>query len=183
MTIIFANHLDEDCKAVSALWRDWTDYKLIEILPTTKDADYIVDKAIENEEDTLILIGHGSIYGLFHPDFRGEYLIHENNVNLIKAKRVYCCWCYASTFCQNQHLKSFSTSMYISNVNEAYNNSMYGYTQEQINALTARFTDDMRYLITNNVPMDEWQMYIGARMDVEDAVDTFNRQGVQYLTD
>ena len=183
MTIIFANHLDEDCKTITTLWRDWTNYKLIEILPTTKDADYIVDKAIENEEDTLILIGHGTTHGLLHPDFRGEYLVHDENVNLIKAKRVFCSWCYASTFCERNKLKSFSTSMFISNVGEACDNCIYGYTQEQINAVGARFDSDMSYLIQNNVPMNEWQMFIGARMDVDDAVDTFNRQGVFYLND
>lgn len=184
MTIIFSNHGDEDCRTITNLWRDWTDYKLIEIRPKDELWELRVTNALIEEEDTLILIGHGTSYGLLHPDFNsGEYLIHEENVNLIRAKRVYCAWCYASAFCRNNHLNCFATDMFISNIEEAYDNSIYGYTQEQINAVGARFESDMSYLIQNNIPMNEWQMFIGARMDVENAVDTFNRQGVQYLTD
>lgn len=184
MTIIFSNHGDEDCRTITNLWRDWTDYKLIEIRPKDELWELRVTNALIEEEDTLILIGHGTSYGLLHPDFNsGEYLIHEENINLIKAKRVYCAWCYASTFCRNHHLNAFATSMFISNVHEANGEGIRNYTQDQINEVGARFEADMSYLIRNNIPMNEWQMFIGARMDVENAVDTFNRQGVQYLTD
>lgn len=185
MTIIFANHGDADCRALTELWRTWDfPFKLVEIRKKDEYADLRVTNALINEDDTLILIGHGTTHGLLHPDFNsGEYLIHEENVNLIHAKRVYCSWCYASTFCQNHHLKSFATSMFISNVNEAADNCIYGYTQEQIDANSRRFEADMSYLILNNIPMDQWTMFIGARMDVENAIDTFNRQGIMLITE
>lgn len=184
MTIIFSNHMDEDCRAITNLWRDWTDYKLIEIRPKDELWELRIVNALIEEEDTLILIGHGTSHGLLHPNFNnGEYLIHEENINLIKARRVYCSWCYASTFCQNHHLNAFATSMFISNVDEAIDEGIENYTQDQINEVSTRFEADMSYLIRNNVPMNEWQMFIGARMDVDNAIDTFNRQGVLYLND
>jgi cobalamin biosynthesis Co2+ chelatase CbiK len=180
MTIIFSNHLDEDSRTITSLWRNFKDYKLIEILPDTKDADYIVDKAIEQEDDTLILIGHGTTHGLLHPNFRGEYLIHEYNVNLIHAKRVICMWCYASTFCENNHLHCFASSMFISNVQEAYDNCIYDVNQEQINSYGRLFYAQLADLIENDVPMQDWVMRLGCLMDIENPVDIFNRQGLWY---
>lgn len=182
MTIIFSNHLDPDSDAIRTLWAEWNfPFKLIEIRPKDELWELRVTNALIEEDDCLILIGHGTTYGLLHPDFNsGEYIIHEENVNLIHAKRVYCCWCYASTFCQNHHLNAFATSMFISNVQEAYDNCIYGYTQEQIDANSKRFEADMSYLILNNIPMDQWTTFIGARTDIENPIDVFNRQGLWY---
>lgn len=180
MTIIFANHLDDDCSTIASLWQNFTDYRLIEILPDTRDADYLVDKAIEQEDDTLILIGHGTTHGLLHPNFRGEYLIHENNVNLIHANRVICMWCHASTFCDNNGLHCFASSMFISNIQEAYDNCIYESSQEEINSCGRFFYAQLADLIADRIPMQDWIMRLGCAMDTENPVDVFNRQGLWY---
>lgn len=180
MTIIFANHMDDDCKTIATLWQNWTDFKLVEIMPETEDADYIVDKAIENEHDTLIFIGHGNTFGLMHPNFRGEYLVHDGNINLIHAKRVVCMWCLASTFCECHNMHCFASSMFISNVSEAVDNLIYGLTQEQINACGRFFYAQLANLIENDIPMQDWIMRLGGSMDIENPVDVFNRQGLWY---
>ena len=154
---------------------------MVEILPTTDDYEDVVDRAIADEDDTLILIGHGTTNGLLHPDFyNGAYLIHENNINLIHARRVICMWCNASTFCENHNMHCFASSMFISNVQEAYDNCIYGMTQEQINSCGRFFYAQLANLIENNIPMEDWIMRLGGTMDIENPVDVFNRQGLWY---
>lgn len=70
--------------------------------------------------------------------------------------------------------------MFISNVNEAYDNRITNYTQDQINDNSIRFHDEINYLIRENIPLSEWVMRLGAHMDIENDVDVFNRQGLFY---
>ncbi len=121
--------LDDDCLTLSRIWENIPNANVIEITPTSEDWEEIVDNAISNEEDTIIFCGHGTHYGLLYPNFeRGEYILHENNVNLIKARNIICIWCNASFFTSEHNLhNSFASSMFISNVGEAYDNCIYGY--------------------------------------------------------
>ncbi len=182
MTIIYSNAQDDDCLVLQRVWRNIPNVNLIEITPQSENWEDVVDNAISNEDDTLLFLGHGTTQGLLFPDFyRGEYILHENNVDLIRASRVICCWCYASSFCYTHHLHSFSTSMFISNVNEAYDNGYYDYDQSKINSNSIRFYDEINYLLINNVPLDEWVMRLGGHMDIENGIDMFNRQALMYI--
>ena len=172
---------DDDCLILQRIWQDLPDVRVIEITPDTEDFEDDVDSALADEDDTLILCGHGTSYGLLYPNFyRGEYLVHENNVNLIHARRVICVFCNASGFCERTGLHAFATSMFISNVNEAYDNCCYQMNQQQINANSERFDSEINALLRDNVPLDEWVMRLGAHMDIENEVDVFNRQGLFY---
>lgn len=182
MTIIYSNAQDDDCLVLQRVWRDIPNVNLIEITPQSENWEDVVDNAISNEDDTLLFLGHGTTQGLLFPNFdRGEYILHENNVNLIRAHRVICCWCYASSFCITHNLHSFSTSMFISNVNEAYDNGYYDYDQSEINSNSIRFFDEINHFLTNNIPLDEWVMRLGAHMDIENGIDVFNRQCLCYI--
>ena len=181
-TIIYSKRQDDDCLVLQRVWRNLPNANEIEITPQSIDWEDIVDEAISNEDDTLILAGHGSIYRLLFPNFdTGEYILHENNVNLIHARNVICCWCYASSFCNTHRLHSFSTSMFISNVDEAYDNGYCDYSQEQINSIGERFYDEINNFLHNNVPLSEWVMRLGAHMDIENGIDVFNRHGLSYI--
>ena len=183
MTIIYSNAQDDDCLVIQRAWKGLQNVNLVEITPQSKDWEDMVDDAISKEDDTILFLGHGTSKGLLFPDFyRGEYILHENNVNLIHAKNVICCWCYASSFCMTHNLHSFSTSMFISNVNEAYDNCITNYDQDEINANGMRFYSEINDLILNDVPLDEWIMRLGAHMDIENAIDTFNRQGLMHIS-
>ena len=156
MTIIYSNYLDDDCRILQNIWKGFDNVRVIEITPSSIDYEDIIDKAISEETDTLIMCGHGTSYGLLFPDmYKGEYLIHENNVHLINAKRVICSWCYASSFCMKfPQLHCFATSMFISNENEAVDNGIYDYTQDQINKNAERFDTEVNWLLKNNIPLD-----------------------------
>ena len=181
MTIIYSNWNDEDCRCLQRVWQCISDVNVIEITSDMNDWDDVVDEAISNESDTLIFLGHGSTRGLFAPDYNyGLYILHENNVHLIHARNVICCWCYASTFVKNHNLNAFATSMFISNVNEASDNGITNYTQDQINDNSIRFYDEINYLIRENIPLSEWVMMLGDHMDIDNEIDVFNRQRLFY---
>lgn len=183
MTIIYSNYLDDDCRILQEMWKGYDNIHIIEIIPSSKNYEDIIDDTISKEPDTLICCGHGTSYGLLFPNMNiGEYLIHENNVNLINAKNVIFSWCYASSFVINHPnvTNCFATSMFISNVNEAIDNGIYDYSQDQINANGLRFYKEINYLLKNDIPLNEWVMRLGAHMDVENAIDVFNRQCLHY---
>jgi hypothetical protein len=181
MTVIFSNNLDDDCLILSNLWRNIDNINIIEIHSDSINWEYEVDKAIEKEKNILIIAGHGTTQGLLFPDFsKGEYIIHENNVNLINAKLITCCWCYASSFVQKYNLSAFSTSMFISNESEALDNFIYDCDQLYINNTGKQFYLELKELLLNNIPISEWTMILGGRADINNPIDMFNRQGLYY---
>ena len=89
MTIIFSNFEDVDTLILTKLWEKFNNPIVVEVCRDTENYEDVVNQAIINETETLIFCGHGTKYGLLHPNlFSGEYLLHENNVSLIHAKRV-----------------------------------------------------------------------------------------------
>ena len=182
MTIIFSNNMDPDCQVIKQAWQDLKDINLVEITPDTEDYEDLVNNAIIAEDDTIMFVGHGTSKGLLFPNlYRMEYLLHEFNANLVHAKNIICCWCFASDFVisMNWH-NTFATSMFISNIREACDNSIIDYTQKQINSNGERFFCDINQLIKNKVPLNDWIMQLGAKMDIENIIDVFNRQGLYY---
>ena len=81
------------------------------------------------------------------------------------------------------HLNCFCSSMFISNPYEALDNLGVIVGQDEINNIDTRIYGEINEQIRNNIPLNEWVMHLGARMDAEDAVDTFNRQGLFYIND
>ena len=176
MTIIFSNSGDIDCSLLPLMWKG-LNATVVEITPTTEDWEAQVAAALADETDTLILAGHGTQYGLLFPNLhKGDYIIHENNVKDIRAARVFCCWCYASDFCVEYNLHGIATSMFISNVDEAYNHGYYGYSQKDINIVCRRFYIDIRTLLRCNIPLSMWCSQI--QTSFKNGIDIFNRQGV-----
>ena len=182
MTVIFANKHDIDCETLPKIWEGQSNINLIEIGKDTFDWEDKVDEAISNEEDTLIFAGHGTKHGLLFPDFdKGIYILHENNVHLIKAKNVICIWCYAANFCETHNLHAFATSMFISNSSECHDHCIYGYSDDDIKKNSKRFDCELGELLDNKIPLNEWCERMIANMDANNAVDMFNRQGLTYI--
>ena len=182
MTIIYSNYLDDDCIILQEMWKGLCNVNLIEITPSSKNYEDHIDKAISKEKDTLICCGHGTSYGLLFPNTeKEEYLIHEHNVHLINARRVIFSWCYAASFALKfPELHCFATSMFISNEKEAADNMIFEYSQDQINSNSRRFDKEINWLLKENAPLDEWIMRLGVHMDIENAIDVFNRQCLHY---
>ena len=182
MTTIFSNNEDVDSDVLRGLFSNIPNNNLIEITYSMKSTNWfdMVEEAIKNEDDTLILCGHGSHEWLYFPKFE-EYIIHDFNVQLIHARRVICCWCYASSFVQTHNIHNcIASSMFISNVEEAMDNCLYNSTQEGINSVCKQIDSELNWLIRSDIPISEWVMRIGCHLDVENEIDVFNRQGIIF---
>ena len=119
MTVIFSNFNDFDTLSLRRIWRGF-DCNVIEITRDTENYEELVDAALEQEDDILIMCGHGTTHGLLHLNLdSGQYIIHENNAHLIHATHVIGCWCWAAEFADQNHLHGFFTGMFISNLQEA----------------------------------------------------------------
>lgn len=181
MTVITAKWGDVDNEFNHYLW-DGIDCNVIEINPSMTNWEQLVDDAIAKETDTLLFVGHGSPHGLYFPTpMFDEYILHENNVGLIKAKNVICIWCYASSFCQTHNLNALASSMFISNVNEAETCLDIFVSQEDVTSVQNQIFREINELLKNGVELDKYVMTLGARMDIENPIDTFNRQRFVYV--
>ncbi len=67
----------------------------------------------------IIMLGHGSPYGLFGINFNRSHVIDESVVNLLKYKECIFIWCHADQFVKKHSLKGFHSGMFISEVGEA----------------------------------------------------------------
>lgn len=185
MTIILSNAMDEDCQILKETWQN-VQGNFIEITPDMDVSDEWqtkVEEAIREETDTLVLLGHGTSFGLLFPIIeRGEYIIHEHNVLDIKAKNIICVWCNASSFVSkfDELHNVLASSMFISNVNEAYYYGFTKYNQNTINKISRYCGQELVQLLMNEVPLKEWVMQIGSHADILNEIDMFNRQGFYY---
>ena len=68
------------------------------------------------EHDRIIMLGHGTKYGLFG---HGRFIIDSQHVYLLREKYVVCIWCNADEFVLKHGLKGFYTGMIISEEIEA----------------------------------------------------------------
>jgi hypothetical protein len=73
-------------------------------------------KQLIKEHDRIVMLGHGSEYGLIGFD---RYIIDSGLVYLLREKECVCIWCYAHQFVENYGLKGFHTDMFISEYDEA----------------------------------------------------------------
>ena len=102
-----------------------------------------VAKAI-NEHDRIIMLGHGSPYGLFSiGQFHGNngYVIDESMVPLLLDKECISIWCNADQFMNRHQLYGFYSGMFISEVGEAMYCGLPGMEQETVTASNDYFAE------------------------------------------
>jgi hypothetical protein len=102
-----------------------------------------VAKAI-NEHDRIIMLGHGSPYGLFSiGQFHGNngYVIDESMVPLLLDKECISIWCNADQFMNRHQLYGFYSGMFISEVGEAMYCGLPGMEQETVTASNNYFAE------------------------------------------
>ena len=163
MTIIYSNFGDQDTQLLQTIWEGLNPDRVIEITRNTEDYEDIVDAALVEESDTLIMCGHGTTQGLLHPNLdSGQYIIHENNAHLIHANNVIASWCYAADFAETHNLHGFFTGMFISNESEAeqhgitFAQSDYNDINIDIAQYETYFNLMVHNFLENNIPLSEW---------------------------
>lgn len=115
-----------------------------------------VEKELRTNNDRVVmLLGHGSRYGLFNRDWNG-YIIDGINSNLLQDRLVIGIWCYASEFADRCGLHGYFTSMFISNMGEALALGYPNNEESDIFAEIDYFCDQIHGFIEAQTEMASW---------------------------
>lgn len=84
--------------------------------------------------DTIIMLGHGCVNGLFNVAAvgKGPYTIGHELVEELRIKQLIAIWCNADKFIERHSLQAMYSGMFISEVSEARYCSVEG-TRTQVN--------------------------------------------------
>ena len=197
MTVIYSNFHDSDTYLLRGIW-EGLDARVIEIRlddryseesrriddPTiTYDSSRKereeINRAIESEEDTLIVCGHGAEEGCFSPTF--NYTLSSSNKDKLKAKRFIGIWCNASTFAKKNNVPGFFSSMFISNIDEAGYMGIDNVDEERIKESEIKFVNTLNSLLRNNLPMEKWKEAFISIIDTTNEVEVFNFSSLLYI--
>ena len=129
-----------------------------------------VAKAI-NEHDRIIMLGHGSPYGLFSiGQFTGNngYVIDESMVPLLLDKECISIWCNADQFMNKHQLYGFYSGMFISEVGEAMYCGLPGMEQETVTTSNDYFAELLGEVIDEPLSIIYEHIMDNYRLIIED---------------
>ena len=126
-----------------------------------------IEIALKNEQERIIIIGHGTEYGLLDKNLK-DYLIDEQNVSLLKNKNVIGIWCNASTFASIHNIEGFFTSMFLSNFKELAENCIKIVPDITIYLENTKFAKRIQQLIKENVPTTKWSKILQNMLDIDE---------------
>lgn len=114
-------------------------------------------RAIMDESDTVMLIGHGTEHGLLNDRLNG-YIIDSSMVQLLRERTVIGIWCYAGNFADRYGLRGFFTSNFISNVDELLDCGfeMFDDADDVIRSENVRFAENVNVMLRDRTPLSEW---------------------------
>lgn len=145
--------------------------------PTRKD----VEKELSiNDDNTILLLGHGSSMGLFNKDWSG-YVFDWRLAKKVRDRKVIGIWCHASEFADRLELHGFFTSMFISNLSEALAFGFHKNTNEDILNEVDFFSEKINELIKNDVPMENWVAILQDCCHKEKDYVRFNYEALAYF--
>ena len=149
------------------------------INPSTR----IVREAIVDEQDTVVLIGHGTDYGLLNKNLNG-YFIDSGWVNLLRNKTIIGIWCNASNFADRYDLTGFFTSMFISNAQELIDCGFQTFDNcdEVIRIQNQIFASRINQLLSANTPSRDWATILFDSLDNEERFVYYNYEAM-YSTE
>jgi hypothetical protein len=141
----------EDTRLFSNIYQNLDATILIN--PSSREAR----KAIINEMDTILFIGHGTEYGLLNSRLDG-YFIDSEWVNLLREKNIIGIWCYAGNFAERYDLKGFFTSNFISNIDELIDNGFerFDNVESVIQDENTLFANKINNFLLTSRTIHEW---------------------------
>ena len=197
MTVIYSNFHDSDTYLLRGIW-EGLDARVIELrlddryseerghlddptIPYDSSRKEIeeINRAIESEEDTLIVCGHGTEDGCLSPHF--DYTLSSSNKDMIRAKRFIGIWCNASTFAKKNNVPGFFSSMFISNTDEAGYMGIDNVDEERIKESERKFVNTLNSLLRNNIPMEKWKEAFTCIVEATNEVEVFNFTSLGYM--
>ena len=118
-----------------------------------------VDNLIK-EHDKILMMGHGSPYGLFSIGQFGtwSYVIDGHTVPLLRNKECIFIWCNADRFVEANNLKGLYSGMFISEVSEANYCGLPGTPQDIVTESNDYFAKELGSVSEKS--LDEMYEYI-----------------------
>lgn len=146
--------------------------------PTRND---VVFELANNDDDTILLLGHGSRSGLFSKDLQEYVFDWRIAKEYCKDRKIIGIWCYASEFGDSMGLHGFFTSMFISNLGEALSLGFTKNTNEDILDEVTFFCLIINKFIKENTPMENWVSILQKVCHKEKDFVRFNYEALSYF--
>jgi hypothetical protein len=118
-------------------------------------------KELMTQHDRVIMLGHGSPFGLFSiGQFAGNngYIVDSTMVDVLKHVECISIWCNADQFMVKHELSGFYSGMFISEVGEAMYCGLPGTPQETVDASNHYFAQLLGEVI--NEPLSAINDYV-----------------------
>ena len=140
-------------------------------------------RAIINETEQIVLIGHGTECGLLNQRLDG-YIIDSRMVQFLRGKDVIGIWCNASNFADRYDLTGFFTSMFISNSRELIECGFQTFDNcdEEIMRQNQIFASRINQLLSTNTPSREWAAILFDSLNNEERFVYYNYEAM-YSTE
>ena len=125
--MIVVHPKDPSTRMLSLIYEDIQDVTLFDSWKQRKEILKAI--AAAPREEPVLLLGHGSPYGLF--DMRYGLIINDSDANILKDRpNLVGIWCYASSYAHKHGLKGFFSGMFISEEPEAWVNDVEAEAEE-----------------------------------------------------
>lgn len=163
----------EDTRDFSGIY-DGLDATIL-INPTASECK----RAIIDETDKIVLIGHGTEYGLLNQRLDG-YIIDYQMVQFLRNKNIIGIWCNASNFANRYDLTGFFTSMFISNVQELIDCGFQTFDNcdEIIRMQNQIFASRINQLLSTHTPSRDWATILFDSLDNEEKFVYYNYEAM-----
>lgn len=125
------------------------------------DVDLITDNHTPNSvikeaikcHDRIVLLGHGTEYGLFsgqNPKTHSfdRIIVDCKHVQLLRNKEIIAIWCNANIFGEKYGLNGLFSGMVISELEESFECGVQT-TQEELNSENVKFAENLRFCLDN----------------------------------
>ena len=178
MIVVHAN--DPTTRVLRLLYEQREDVKMC---ITEKSTNGAVRRALK-ADDTIMMLGHGNMYGLFSkPNRKGvieRRLVDHRHVMFLRGKTCIGIWCYANKFAYKYKLHGLFSGMIISELKEAIENDIPA-TKEEIDAEMEKFTLRLKYCI-ENFALEEVPQRMLELDDTKSVLTRFNYGNLVYYT-
>ena len=177
MIVVHAN--DPTTKFLSKLYEMRED---VTVRITEKSTNGAVRRALK-ADDTIMMLGHGNMYGLFStPNRKGVFLrllIDDSHTQFLRGKTCIGIWCHADEYAYRHGLHGLFSGMIISELHEAIEYNITA-TKEEIDAEMEKFAFRLKYCI-ENYALEEVPQRMLEMDDVKSELTRFNYRNLFYF--
>lgn len=124
----------------------------IDLITDNKTPNSIIKEAIKSHE-RIILLGHGTEYGLFsgqNPNTHSfdRIMVDCKHVQLLRNKEIIAIWCNANIFGEKYGLNGLFSGMVISELEESIDCGVQT-TQSELDLENIKFAENLRHCLDN----------------------------------